>query len=239
MPKMLMISLVLMSSLSKELCQIPKRKQVSFLFNTSNGLTFMIEYSKGSRVPSSIMTDSIVPQANTKKVDFGSDAMQSLENAIRENNQEILYELIQKKIKDFFFKTDIDTMTREQLKVHTKMIAESVIDQFKSLKGATNLVLIQNRIDFIIGRLRHSKNMKANDNQFANSGIDKKTKIVVDYKSIEAAFIRNYQQSLQSIKEYRDHIKILNKKSYKLRNQLKPILKEVIYFQGFSINFQA
>jgi len=186
----------------------------------------MIEYKKNG--VSSIMTDSLTPQTNHKKLDFGSDAMQSLENAIRENNQEILYELIQKKIKDFFFKTDIDSMTREQLKVHTKMIAESVIDQFKSLKGAINLVLIQNRIDYIIGRLRHSKHMNSSESPgFLTNGAEKKTKIIVDYKSIEAAFIRNYQQSLQNIKEYRDHIKVLNKKSYKLKNQLKPILKEV------------
>ncbi len=49
-------------------------------------------------------------------------------------------------------------MTREQLKIHTKFISESVIDQIKSLKGTTNSALIQNRIDTITGRFLSPKN---------------------------------------------------------------------------------
>lgn len=191
------------------------------------------EYKK-SNFPS-LMTDSMGPEpTNKKSMNFGGDVMQSLENAIRETNQEILFDLITRRIKDFYFKSDVESMTKEQLKLHTKTIAESVVDQFKSLKGATNVVLIQNRVDYILGKLRNSKNADANDHPVilqSNLPIPEKkqAKPVIDYRSIEGALIKNYEDSLKNVKELRDTLKLLNKKSFKYHNQIKPVMKQVIF----------
>lgn len=186
------------------------------------------------------MPDVYSSQKSAKKpFDLSDGAFQSLENAIRENNQEILYDLISKKIKDFFFKTDIDQMTNEQLKLHTKTIAESVIDQFKSLKGATNLTLIQNRIEYIISRLRSKKNNQVDEMLgYAKESIDRiKAKPVIDYKSIESMLIKNYEQSIQSIKDLREKLKYFNKQSFKINHQIKPVMQQVYHLKIFFFTF--
>ena len=186
-----------------------------------------------------MMTESMGPQPNKKSLNFGGDAMQSLENAIRETNQEILYELITKRIKDFYFKSDVDSMTKEQLKLHTKTIAESVIDQFKSLKGATNTALIQTRVDYILGKLRNSKDANTNEHPVVlHSNLPApdraKVKPVIDYRSIEGALIKNYDECLKNVKELRENLKLLNKKSLKYNTQLKPLMKQIEQLESYT-----
>jgi len=194
---------------------------------------------KKSNFPT-LMTESMGPEpVNKKSMNFGGDAMQSLENAIRETNQEILYELITKRIKDFYFKSDVDSMTKAQVRLHTKTIAESVVEQFKSLKGATNIVLIQNRVDYILGRLRNSKNSDSNDHPVVlQSHLPvperTKTKPVIDYRSIEGALIKNYEESLKNVKELRETLKLLNKKSFKYNNQIKPVMKQLEHLETYN-----
>lgn len=186
------------------------------------------------------MTDSMGPQpTNKRSLNFGGDAMQSLENAIRETNQEILYELITKRIKDFYFKSDLGSMTKEQLKLHTKTIAESVIDQFKSLKGVTNTALIQTRVDYILGKLRNSKDANTNEPTLVlqpNHSAPEKAKLkpVIDYRSIEGVLIKNYEECLKNVKELRDNLKILNKKSLKYGTQLKPLMKQIEQLESYT-----
>lgn len=176
------------------------------------------------------MNDAIGSAGSPKKgVDLGDGSVQSLTNAIRETNQEILYDLISRKIKDFFNKTDVDQMTNEQLKLHTKTIAESVMEQFTALKGAANIVLIQNRIEYMIGRLKSSKTSQIDNmannwkslNQYRNS------QLVADYKSQESLLIRDFEKSLQNIKNLQEKVKNMNQESYKTNNKIKPLIIQV------------
>lgn len=164
-----------------------------------------------------------------KNVDLNGDSAQSLTNAIRETNQELLYDLISRKIQDFFNKTDIDQMTNEQLRLHTKTIAESVMEQFTALKGAANIVLIQNRIQYIIGRLKSSKTAQLDNmaNNLKSLNRYKNSQLVIDYKSQEMVLIRDFEQSLQNIKSLQEKVRNMNQESYKTNNKIKPLITQV------------
>ena len=177
-------------------------------------------------------SDSVGTRDIKKSTEISGETFKSLDNAIRETNQEILYELITKKIKEFFHRVDIDKLTHEQLKLHTKMITESVTDQFQSLKSAANITLIQSRVGQILKRLRNAKNAQNEDSaHYLNLPKEQmRTKPVVDYLAIEIGLVRSYDQCLEKIKNIRESILLFNKQYYKLNSQLKPLLQQVCIF---------
>lgn len=161
--------------------------------------------------------------------EFGEASVQSLQNAIRETNQGILLDMISRKIKDFFVKIDINTMNAEQLKLYTRSIAESVLDQFKALKGATNITKIQNRVEAVIGKLKKAKNPQ--DEMVRDIDVPtKRPKPVIDYKYQELNLLKSFHDSVLNIKNINDRLVFLNKQTLKLNTQIRLSIKQVYFY---------
>ncbi len=74
-------------------------------------------------------------------------------------------------------------------------------------------------------RRKKNPNNEESSTHIKGANFDKKVKIVISYKLIELALIENYIESLESIKDLRDQVSVLDKGINQIINQMKPYQK--------------
>jgi len=145
--------------------------------------------------------------------------IRSLEVMQRENNKDILNDLINKKIKEYIKTIDVDGMTEEQIRVHVKRIAEGVVGQFKTLKGPTGSFIVHNSVEATVKTLKGKK--QDQEMFFAETIREKKRQdeVAVDYEMMEDLLMGKIDLCTHNEEALREKIKELTLESYNLKKE--------------------
>jgi len=169
--------------------------------------------------------------------------IRSLEVMQRENNKDILNDLINKKIKEYIKTIDVDGMTEEQIRVHVKRIAEGVVGQFKTLKGPTGSFIVHNSVEATVKTLKGKKQDK--EMFFAETTRDKKRQdeVAVDYEMMEDLLMGKIDLCSHNEEALKEKIKELTLESYNLKKEAigyqNQVSANIFYFNSdfLSITF--
>lgn len=156
--------------------------------------------------------------------------IRSLEVMQRENNKDILNDLITKKIKDYLKTIDVDEMTEEQLRVHVKKIAEGVVAQFKALKGPTGAFIVHNSVETTVKSLKGKK--QDQERFFAERAKEKKRQdqVIVDYEMMEDLLMEKLELYSHNDQVLQEKVRELTIESYNLKKEAMGYQSQVIVF---------
>ena len=151
----------------------------------------------------------------------------SLEVLQRENNKEILGDLINKKIKEYMKTINVGAMSDEQLRIHVKKVAEKVVAQFKTLKGPAGSLIVHNCVESTIKLLK----MKRNDLEgFSNESRPSKNvenEVIADYEMMEDLVMEKFELCEKDTEELRGKVKDLTIESYNIKKELIALQTQV------------
>ena len=167
--------------------------------------------------------DSLDPQQGNE-IRAGA---RSLEVMQRENNKDILNDLINKKIREFIRTINVDEMTEEQLRVHVKKVAEGVVAQFKTLKGPTGSFIVHNCVETTVKALKSKKQ----DAELLFADVpktkNKKENVGMDYEMMEDLLMEKFESCVQDEGDLRDKIKELMAECYNYKKEMRAIQTQI------------
>lgn len=169
--------------------------------------------------------------------DFMNDGFKngavSLEAMQRDNNKEILGDLINKKIKEYMKTINVSAMSDEQLRIHVKKVAEKVMIQFKTLKGPAGSMIVHNCVESTIKLLR----IKRNDPEgFSNDFKHLKNvenEVIADYEMMENLLMEKFELCENDTEDLRGQVRELTIESYNIKKELIDLQTKVMkkYFE--------
>jgi hypothetical protein len=137
----------------------------------------------------------------------------------RENNKEILSELINRKIREHIRGVSLVGMSDEQLKVHVKKIADKVMSQFKVLKGPGGSLILHNCIETTVKALRIKRdNMDAGYSENRESNVE--DGLIADYEVMENLLMEKFELCEKDTESYAGKVRDLTMESYTLKKDL-------------------
>jgi len=167
-------------------------------------------------------SDSFEPQGNEIRA-----GARSLEVMQRENNKDILNDLINKKIREFIRTINVDEMTEEQLRVHVKKVAEGVVAQFKTLKGPSGSFIVHNCVESTVKALKSKKQ----DAELLFADVpktkNKKENVGMDYEMMEDLLMEKFESCVQNEEDFRDQVKQLTAECYNYKKEMISIQYQI------------
>jgi len=163
--------------------------------------------------------------------------IRSLEVMQRENNKDILNDLINKKIKEYIRTIDVDGMIEEQLRVHVKKVAEGVVAQFKTLKGPTGSFIVHNSVESTVKALKGKKQDQEMFLADATQTKKRQDEVVIDYEMMEDLLMGKINLCTHNEEVLREKIKEMNIESFNLKKEAMSYQNEVSYIELIFNNF--
>lgn len=145
----------------------------------------------------------------------------SLEVLQRDNNKEILSELINRKLKEYLDVSEFVGMTDDQLRVHVKKLADQITSQFRVLKGSGGSMILHNCIETTLKGLKHQR-----DNLGGGFGeLHKKNQIendvsALDYEVMENLLMEKFDLCEKDTAQLAVKVRNLTTESYNLKKDL-------------------
>lgn len=152
----------------------------------------------------------------------------SLDNYIQENTRNILDDLILKKIKKYIETVDIDKTKDDQLKFQIQRITDEVLGQFRSLKIAGSVIVLQNHITKMVKKIKTKKYEYQKLFDFSKEDPEKNKSSLVDYKTAETLLIKTFEKNLEDIRKQRENISFVNNRINDLKKDMKKELSRVV-----------
>lgn len=152
-------------------------------------------------------------------LDDSSKAPKSLEVMLRDNNKEILSDLINKKIKESARTTNVSTMTEEQLRIHVKQIAEGVIAQFQALKGPSGLIIVNNSVEAMVKILK-SKGPGTELHEEFQQEVTMPNEVTADYEMMEDLLMEKFEICEHDNEELRNKVRQITIESFNMKKEL-------------------
>lgn len=152
----------------------------------------------------------------------------SLEVVQRENNKEILGDLINKKIKEEMKTIKVGAMSDEQLRIHVKKVAEKVVVQFKTLKGPAGSLIVHNCVESTLKLLK----LKRHDPEgfaaeFQKPSKNAENEVIADYEMMEDLLMEKFELCESDTEDLRSKVKDLTIESYNIKKDLIALQAQV------------
>lgn len=141
----------------------------------------------------------------------------------RENNKEILNDLINKKIREYIQTNDVSAMTEEQLRVHVRRVADEVVGQFKTLKNPSGSFVIGKSVDAIVKILMANQQELGKTLLILSSSKDTNMAPTVapqDYQMLETVLMEKYDASRHEAENMKKKVADLTLESFNIKKEI-------------------
>lgn len=164
------------------------------------------------------------PFADRDSMDAGTNnrtTISSLEVLQRDNNKEILVELINRKIREHLNISGLVGMTDDQLRVHVKKLADRITAQFRALKGSGGSLILHNCIESTIKLLKHQRdNLQGGFDELPKKNNIESEFSAVDYEVMENLLMEKFEVCERETMQLANKVKNLTIESYNLKKDL-------------------
>lgn len=137
-------------------------------------------------------------------------------------NEELLHEVVLKKIKEQIKPEAISHMTPIQVKLHIRTVAEEAISHFKSLKGLLTETLVQKYFNYV-SKMMREKAQTARPLPPVTGIVMKKQipddRSLVNYDMTEMALLKDLEFTVGEVKEIRQRKTDLDQETYTRRKE--------------------
>ena len=178
-----------------------------------------INFHLGDKLPSLYVEKQ--PFAGRDSMDGSADprtGISSLEVLQRDNNKEILSELISRKMREHLNVSGLIGMSDDQLRVHVKKLADQITAQFRVLKGSGGSLILHNCIESTLKMMKHQRdNLEGGFAELPKKNNIENEVSAIDYEVMENLLMEKFELCERDTAQLATKVRNLTMESYNLK----------------------